>query len=137
MSRQISRLKWGDVERLSHGGQIQLFGKGSKSRVVRVSGDTMDLFESLGRGAPSDHLQRAKGRNTSDAPSNRVFNEEVGQTHDLELHPHRLRHNHATHAVRRGVDVFTLQSTLGHASSATTGHYVAANPEDSSSLRLG
>ena len=47
------------------------------------------------------------------------------------------RHSHATHAVRRGVDVFTLQSTLGHASSATTGHYVAANPEDSSSLRLG
>ena len=46
-------------------------------------------------------------------------------------------HSHATHAVRRGVDVFTLQSTLGHASSATTGHYVAANPEDSSSLRLG
>ena len=38
---------------------------------------------------------------------------------------------------RRGVDVFTLQSTLGHSSSATTGHYVAANPEDSSSLRLG
>jgi hypothetical protein len=30
-----------------------------------------------------------------------------------------------------------LQATLGHSSSATTGHYVAANPEDSSSLRLG
>ena len=55
---------------------------------------------------------------------------------DLELHPHRLRHSHATHAVRRGVDVFTLQSTLGHSSSATTGYYVAANPEDSSFLRL-
>ena len=49
----------------------------------------------------------------------------------------QLRHSHATHAVRRGVDVFTLQSTLGHASSSTTGHYVAANLEDSSSLRLG
>ena len=60
-----------------------------------------------------------------------------GKLADLELHPHRLRHSHATHAVRRGVDVFTLQSTLGHAPSATTGHYVAANPEDSSSLRLG
>ena len=46
-----------------------------------------------------------------------------GKLADLELHPHRLRHSHATHAVRRGVDVFTLQSTLGHASSATTGHF--------------
>jgi site-specific recombinase XerD len=33
-----------------------------------------------------------------------------------------LRHSHATHAVQRGVDVFTLQPTLGHSSSATTGH---------------
>ena len=39
-------------------------------------------------------------------------------------------------AIRRGVDVFTLQVTLGYSSSATTGHYVAANPRDSSSLRL-
>ena len=30
----------------------------------------------------------------------------------------------------------TLQATLGHSSSATTGHYVASNPRDSSSLRL-
>ena len=60
-----------------------------------------------------------------------------GKLADLELHPHRLRHSYATHAVRRGVDVFTLQSRLGHASSATTGHYVAVSPSDSSSLRLG
>jgi site-specific recombinase XerD len=39
--------------------------------------------------------------------------------------------------VQRGVDVFTLQNTLDHSSSATTGHYVAANPLDSSSLSLG
>ena len=64
--------------------------------------------------------------------------------HGLGEHLIDDRHHHldplvadAIHAVRRGVDVFILQSTLGHASSATTGHYVAANPEDSSSLRLG
>jgi len=37
----------------------------------------------------------------------------------------------------RDVDVFTLQATPGHSSSATTGAYVVANPADSSSLRLG
>ena len=135
---EISRLKWGDVERLSHGGQIQLFGKGSKSRVVRVSGDTMDLFESLGRGAPSDYIFKGQRPGTHLTRQAIAFSmRKWGKLADLELHPHRLRHSHATHAVRRGVDVFTLQSTLGHASSATTGHYVAANPEDSSSLRLG
>ena len=135
---EISRLKWGDVERLSHGGQIQLFGKGSKSRVVRVSGDTVALFESLGRGASSDFIFKGQRPGTHLTRQAIAFSmRKWGRLADLELHPHRLRHSHATHAVRRGVDVFTLQSTLGHSSSAITGHYAAANPEDSSSLRLG
>ena len=37
------------------------------------------------------------------------------------VHPHQLRHGHAINAVQRGVDVFTLQVTLGHSSSATEG----------------
>jgi len=40
-------------------------------------------------------------------------------------------------AIRRGADVLTLQTTLGHSSTATTSAYVAMNPADSSSLRLG
>ena len=59
-----------------------------------------------------------------------------GRAAGFHVHPHQLRHSHATHAVQRGVGVFTLQATLGYSSSATTGYYVAANPRDSSSLRL-
>ena len=135
---EIAVIRWQDIEALDEGGQIHLFGKGSKRRVVRVSGDTMDLFESLGRGAPSDYIFKGQRPGTHLTRQAIAFSmRKWGKLADLELHPHRLRHSHATHAVRRGVDVFTLQSTLGHASSATTGHYVAANPEDSSSLRLG
>ena len=60
-----------------------------------------------------------------------------GRAAGFHVHSHQLRHSHATQAIRRGVDVFTLQVTLGYSSSATTWHYVAANPEDSSSLHLG
>ena len=135
---EISRLKWEDIERLNNGGQVHLLGKGSKSRVVRVSCDTVTLFESLGRGAPSDFIFKGQRPGTHLTRQAIAFAmRKWGKLTDLELHPHKLRHSHATHAVRRGVDVFTLQSTLGHSSSATTGHYVAANPEDSSSLRLG
>ena len=38
---EISRLKWDDAERLNNGGQVHLFGKGSKSRVVHISCDTV------------------------------------------------------------------------------------------------
>ena len=135
---EISRLKWDDIERLNNGGQVHLLGKGSKSRVVRVSCDTVTLFESLGRGAPTDFIFKGQTSGTHLTRQAIAFAmRKWGKLADLELHPHRLRHSHATHAVRRGVDVFTLQSTLGHSSSGTTAHYVAANPKDSSSLRLG
>ncbi|MDC0325860.1 tyrosine-type recombinase/integrase [bacterium] len=135
---EISRLKWDDVERLNNGGQVHLLGKGSKSRVVRVSCDTVTLFESLGRGAPIDFIFKGQRPGTHLTRQAIAFAmRKWGRLTDLELHPHKLRHSHATHAVRRGVDVFTLQNTLGHRSSATTGHYVAENPDESSSLRLG
>ena len=60
-----------------------------------------------------------------------------GREANVRLHPHRCRHTHATHAIRRGVDVFTLSATLGHSSTGTTSHYVLAEPGESSSLKLG
>ena len=60
-----------------------------------------------------------------------------GREANVRLHPHRCRHTHATHAIRRGVDVFTLSASLGHSSTGTTSHYVLAEPGESSSLQLG
>ena len=47
---EIAVIRWRDIEVLSDGGQIHLFGKGSKARTVRVSSDTLELFHTLGRG---------------------------------------------------------------------------------------
>ncbi|WP_371640196.1 tyrosine-type recombinase/integrase [Synechococcus sp. N19] len=135
---EIAVIKWKDIEVLSDGGQIHLFGKGSKARTVRVSSDTLQLFHALGRGEADSYVfpsPRGKGHLTRQAIGDVC--RKWGRAAGFHVHPHQLRHSHATHAVQRGVDVFTLQATLGHSSSATTGHYVAANPRDSSSLRLG
>ena len=135
---EIAVMKWKDIEVLSDGGQIHLFGKGSKARTVRVSSDTLQLFHALGRGEADSYVfpsPRGEGHLTRQAIGDVC--RKWGRAAGFHVHPHQLRHSHATHAVQRGVDVFTLQATLGHSSSATTGHYVAANPRDSSSLRLG
>jgi site-specific recombinase XerD len=135
---EIARLQWGDIEPVEDGGQVHLVGKGSKARTVRISAATLELFESLGRGGEDEWVfpsPRTGGPLTRQAIGDRM--RRWGDLAGVHLHPHKLRHSHATQAIRRGVDVFTLQATLGHSSSATTSAYVAANPADSSSLRLG
>ena len=119
-------------------GQIHLFGKGSKRRTVRIASATLGLFQGLGRGSDEEFVfpsPRRDGHLTRQAIVD--ICRKWGRAAGFHVHPHQLRHSHATHAVQRGVDVFTLQATLGHSSSSTTGHYVAANPLDSSSLCLG
>ena len=142
---ELAGLKWGDVETLDGGdGQIHLVGKGSKARTVRVSVATLMLFNAIRpHGSGEDDWvfpshRRGSGHLTRQAIGSRVRH--WGKTAlgpEARVWPHRLRSSHATHAIREGVDVFTLQSTLGHASTSTTQGYVAANPADSSSLRLG
>jgi integrase/recombinase XerD len=49
---------------------------------------------------------------------------------------HWLRHAHASHALDRGAPISLVQTTLGHASVATTGRYLHARPRDSSARYL-
>ena len=103
-----------------------------------VHAEWVALVESLGRGEPGDWLFPSNKRNgplTRQAGAARMAM--WGREANVRLHPHRCRHTHATHAIRRGVDVFTLSATLGHSSTGTTSHYVLAEPGESSSLKLG
>ncbi len=50
--------------------------------------------------------------------------------------PHWMRHAHASHALDRGAAIHLVQATLGHSSVATTGKYLHARPNESSSKYL-
>ena len=54
----------------------------------------------------------------------------------LPVSPHWFRHAHASHALDRGAPIHLVQATLGHASITTTGRYLHARPNDSSSRFL-
>jgi len=123
---ELARLKWGEIEAVEWGGQVHLLGKGNKARTVRISSETLELLETLGRGDPDAWVFPS---NRKDGPlSRQAIAERMrrwGRAVDIHLHPYKLRYTHATHAIRRGVDVFMLQATLGHSSSSTTAGYVA------------
>jgi site-specific recombinase XerD len=134
---ELARLRWEDIEPLTDGAQVHLLGKGSKRRTVRVSAETLALIEALGRREPKAWL--FPSRRKSGPMSRQAIGDRLriwGECAGVSLHHNKLRHSHATHAIRSGVDVFTLQRTLGHSSVATTAIYVATEPSDSSSLRL-
>lgn len=67
--------------------------------------------------------------------------EEVGIERESDewyrLHPHGIRHLAALEAKRRGVDVATIQATLGHASLAHTGIYLEVRDPSERSLQPG
>ena len=120
---ELCLLRWEDIEPLDEAGNVRLLGKGSKPCTIRVSSYTLKLFEYLGRGEPGDWPFPSNKRNgplTCQAVAARMVR--WGKAADVHLYPHRSRHTHATHAIRRGVDVFTLSATFGHSSTGTTSH---------------
>ena len=145
------RLKWRDLKEHEDGsGQITAFGKGGKTGFVLLPPSVLGDIRALRRGkdgtpaGEDDPVFASRKRNTARGghldPSqvNRIVKKaakKAGLSGDIS--PHWLRHSHATHAKRRGADLDLIMRTLRHASLATTGRYLHADPSDSSAMYLG
>jgi integrase/recombinase XerD len=139
---EAAALRWGDIEMLPDGtGKVTVTGKGSKTRAVKISAETLALFESIPGGRQSDEdwlfpSRRRPGHHLSrQALNSRVG--KWGRAVGIHAYCHKLRHSHITIANRRGCDVFTLMASVGHSGAQTTSAYITLDPTDSSSLRLG
>jgi integrase/recombinase XerD len=146
------RLKWRDVkEREDGSGQITVFGKGGKTGFVLLPESVMRELLPLRRkgkdGAlasddePVFRSRKAKTERRGHLDPSQVNKivKRAAKKAGLsdEVSPHWLRHSHATHAKRRGADLDLIMRTLRHASLATTGRYLHADPSDSSAMYLG
>lgn len=136
---ELTGLRWSDLAEAADGTVfVTAFGKGAKTRTVRVSAATAKVLRDLRGAAPASAYVFA-GRKGALNPSQawRIVRA-AAQRAGIEkpVSPHFMRHAHASHALERGVKVTTVRDTLGHSSIAITDRYAHARPEESSGLAL-
>ena len=114
---EMAHLEYRDIDLI---GQVLTVrqGKGGKDRVVPVNDELCSIILACGHTLDCDTGPAASKR------IKRIFKRAGVTGH----RPHDLRATFATMMIRAKVDVFTVQSCLGHASVETTQRYVL--PDD-------
>lgn len=116
---EVARIHARDIEDDLGGWSLVVHGKGAKLRTVPLpAGLARELSEQCGRGFafPGDDAGHLSPRWVGKLITG-LLPEGVTM--------HALRHRFASRAWREGIDVFVIQSLLGHASPETTRRYVA------------
>jgi integrase/recombinase XerD len=144
---ELCGLSWRDVRTNGEGGQITVFGKGGVTRSIQVPASVWKLVTGLrpptnsATSTPDHPVFRSRkatdgGRLRPGAVLAIVRKASARAGIELNVSPHWFRHAHASHALDRGAPIHLVQATLGHASITTTGRYLHARPNDSSSRFL-
>jgi integrase/recombinase XerD len=139
---ELVGLSWRDLQPNGDGGQITVFGKGGVTRSVQVPPSVWKLLSGLPGNAITDgpvfrSRKRQDGSRLKPSAVLRVVRLAAHRAGiELPVSPHWFRHAHASHALDRGAPIHLVQATLGHATITTTGRYLHARPNDSSSRFL-
>lgn len=137
---ELCGLRWRDVAARQAGmGQVTILGKGSKTRTILVPAGVKAKLDGL-RGDRSDDEPVFRSRRKRAISPSQVLRivkaaaRRAGISRNVVNHS--FRHAHASHSLERGAPIHLVQQTLGHADLSTTGRYLHARPNDSSSNYL-
>jgi len=111
------------------GGLLLVRGKGAKQRMVPLMRQTAQAIRDYLTTRPEVDqpylFLSPQGRRLANDFLNRTLRRILGRSGlTKRITPHMLRHTFATHLVRNGVDVRTVQELLGHADLETTANYL-------------
>jgi integrase/recombinase XerC len=142
---EVVLLNVGDVD--LEGGEVRVFGKGSKERVVLIGSHAKAAIREyvdkgraeMGRGGGiSRRGQKATGalflgsrgtRITSRSIERMIVKYARATGIGKKITPHTIRHTFATHMLSGGADLKIVQELLGHASLSTTQVYTHITKE--------
>ncbi len=140
---ELCELCWRDLQPNGDGGQITVLGKGGLTRSIQLPASVWKLVNGIRgeRATPEDPVFRSRKGNHGGVLRPLAVLRVVRQSArragiEVAVSPHWFRHAHASHALDRGAPIHLVQATLGHASITTTGRYLHARPNDSSSRFL-
>lgn len=133
---EVAGLRWIDTRSRPVGGTVTVLGKGNKTRSVNVPPEVWRALIALRPIGAGDHTPvfvRSNGKPMGRENVSMIV-AAAGRRAGLQhISAHWMRHAHATHSLEHGAPLPLIQSTLGHASLATTSRYLHVNPDDSSS----
>ena len=123
--RQAELLGLQDADLDLSTGQVRIFGKRRKERVVPIGDKLIQQIKAYmetrdGEGLGNDHFFPGLSKSTL----YKIVRTRMGKVSTLKKHsPHVLRHTFATAMLDNGADIRSIQELLGHASLSTTQVY--------------
>ena len=129
---RLAELAGLDLDRIDvAGGEVRVWGKGAKERVVPVGAAARDAIAcwlevrpSMARpDVPALFVGRSGKRIHPRAIQRRLAEWAIARNLPQHVHPHMLRHSFASHVLQSSGDLRAVQEMLGHASIASTQVY--------------
>lgn len=138
---ELVGIRWIDLQPRADGqGQVSVFGKGQKTRVILFSASVFSRITVLRENAADEEFvfkSRKGGGRINTSHVLRITKRAARRAGIRQnVRNHDLRHSHCTHALERGAPIHLVQQTCAHASLSTTGKYLHARPGDSSARFL-
>jgi site-specific recombinase XerD len=131
---ELCSLKVESLQLAERKGQLQVWGKSTKQRVVPLNLDERKALEAYLQVRPkldSSYLflgQRGNGLTAKGAAD--IVRKYTYQAGLQDVSPHTLRHSFGKHALDAGVDLVTVSTLLGHQRLETTAIYITPSGRD-------